>query len=344
MSLNPALTITGAGAVSPAGWGLPALAAALAAASPLPATPVQSPGQQRAAHAVHSVPRPLPNRQLAGHPRLRRASPIAHFAAAAALEALGDQKLAAAHSGALRLGLIYALMNGCVAYSSRFYGEVLQNPAVASPILFPETVFNAPASHLATFLGITGPVYTMVGDTAEFFSALDLATLWLDDGLIDACLVVGAEEADWLTAEALDLMVPGRPLAEGAGAILLENSAGALRVQNLVAQATAVDQASRVAAAQRVRAALGALPDSALLIDDLCGHPRTDVATSQAWQNWSGPRLAPAPHLGLGLGAGAAWQCALAYHALLSGSHSDAVTVSTGNNQHAAALHLRRTD
>ena len=43
-----------------------------------------------------------------------------------------------------------------IRYSERFFGEVLENPATASPMLFPETVMNAPASHMAAYLGCTG--------------------------------------------------------------------------------------------------------------------------------------------------------------------------------------------
>ena len=61
-------------------------------------------------------------------------------------------------SGALRLGIVACTMAGSVAYSRRFYEEVLREPATASPLVFPETVFNAPASHLAAYLGTLRPV------------------------------------------------------------------------------------------------------------------------------------------------------------------------------------------
>src|SRR3712207_7831863 len=42
-----------------------------------------------------------------------------------------------------------AVSNGGVIYTKRFYHEVVESGAeAASPLLFPETVFNAPASHL----------------------------------------------------------------------------------------------------------------------------------------------------------------------------------------------------
>jgi 3-oxoacyl-(acyl-carrier-protein) synthase len=213
------LSLLGCGAVSPAGWGLDALVDAVSSGAPLTTSDVPAPAGVPRPHAGRLVP--LKKDPLLAHPRLRRAGRISHFAAAASLEALGDRLAEAVKSGSLRLGLVYTLVNGGVVYSRRFFGELLAQPSTASPILFPETVFNAPASHLAAFLGLTGPVTTIVGDTGAFLHGLETASLWLELGLVDACLVTGAEEADWMTAEGLALLEPGAILAEGAGAVLV---------------------------------------------------------------------------------------------------------------------------
>ena len=123
-----------------------------------------------------------------------------------------------------RLGLVFCVMNACVQYSGRFFSEVLRDPPTASPILFPETVFNAPGSHLAVLCGVSGAVTTLVGDRDVFLSGLAQASAWLQDGLVDACLVVAAEEADWLSAEALSIQFPGKTAGEGAAALLLERN------------------------------------------------------------------------------------------------------------------------
>ena len=106
----------------------------------------------------------------------------------------------------------------------------------ASPLLFPETVFNAPASHLAAILGITGASYTLVGDGAVGVLALKMAEDLMQCDMLDYCLVVGAEEVDWLLCDAynkwrlLRSYPPIEPfsrppkgmiLSEGAGAVLL---------------------------------------------------------------------------------------------------------------------------
>jgi 3-oxoacyl-(acyl-carrier-protein) synthase len=102
--------------------------------------------------------------------------------------------------------------------------------------LFPETVFNAPASHLAAILGVTGAVYTLVGDGAVGLLAIKMAEDVMVNAAFDYCLVVGAEEVDWLLCDAyhrwrlLRFEPPVEPfhqrargmiLSEGAGAVLL---------------------------------------------------------------------------------------------------------------------------
>jgi len=136
-----------------------------------------------------------------------------------------------------RIALVLAVSNGAVIYTKRFYRDIVEAGArSASPLLFPETVFNAPASHLAAILGITGATYTLVGDSAAGLLAIKMAEDLMRNEAVDYCLVVGAEEVDWLLCDAyrrwrlLRLTPPVEPfgridrgmiLSEGAGAILL---------------------------------------------------------------------------------------------------------------------------
>jgi len=39
--------------------------------------------------------------------------------------------------------------------------------------------------------------YSLVGDPASFLQGVSLAIQWLDENRVDACLVIGAEEANW---------------------------------------------------------------------------------------------------------------------------------------------------
>ena len=136
--------VHGLGAVSPAGWGVATLRDALKRNLPIPVKTLARPGWEKSLQ-VRSVPQPISSPAFFAHPRLRRANSIAQYTVAAALEALGND-VAKIQTGELRLGIVVCVMAGSVNYSRRFYEEVLREPATASPLIFPETVFNAPAS------------------------------------------------------------------------------------------------------------------------------------------------------------------------------------------------------
>ncbi|MES2707878.1 MAG: beta-ketoacyl synthase N-terminal-like domain-containing protein [Verrucomicrobiota bacterium] len=332
------ITIAGAGAVSSAGWGVESLWRAVEAGAPLPSEALPHPsGDPGLARSVRRVPRPDPRPAFLAHPRLRRASAISHFAAAAALEAVGPEHLATIRNGTLRTGIVCSLLNGSVNYSARFHAEVLKDPATASPMLFPETVFNAPASHVAALLGITAPITTVLGDTAQFFPAVEIAIQWLLDDVVDTCLVIGVEEADWLTAEALALLAPGAVLSEGAGALYLEKNGPGPLVAAVHGPCPVLS--GRTAAAVRL---FGDIIPSAemLLITDRSGDSATDAPTAAAVGAWPGPQSHPRLVLGESLGAAAALQSVLAVKSLTSGSHSSVLAAATGGNMQAAALEL----
>jgi 3-oxoacyl-(acyl-carrier-protein) synthase len=265
---------------------------------------------------------------------LRRSSAITRFAVSAGLEALGKDDVT-------RLGIITCVMSGCVNYSRRFYHEVLENPAEASPLLFPETVFNAPASHLGSVLGNISFNYTLVGDPGSFLQGLALGAGWVLDGRVDGCLVVGAEEADWVTAESFRMFDKGFVLAEGAGAIYLRKP----RQESEVGLKCVTDahlflsEKSRVTAA---RAARAQLPDGDLLVDSRYGLKQADRAEIEAWRHWSGDRISPKLVLGEGLMAASPWQCLAAIDALQQGKYASAVVSVVGCNQQAIGAHFVR--
>ncbi|MGH7939229.1 MAG: beta-ketoacyl synthase N-terminal-like domain-containing protein, partial [Bryobacteraceae bacterium] len=184
------------------------------------------------------------------HPRLRRSSAISRFAVVAGLAALGDAAVELDEASVARTALVFAISNGGVIYTRRFFHEIVQSGAqAASPLLFPETVFNAPASHLAAILGITGASYTLVGDGAVGLLALRMAEdLMVANPELDRCLVVGAEEVDWLLCDAyrrwrlLRAAPPilpfvqaarGTVLGEGAGAVLLAREGVEVEIERI---------------------------------------------------------------------------------------------------------------
>ena len=210
--------VAGLGAVSPAGWNVAALREALRKDEPLPVQTLERPGWEQPLRA-RLIPNPASRPEFLAHPRLRRASPITHYVVAAALEATAA--LRANRDPGLRLGLVVCLQSGCVNYSCRFFEETLKDPATASPLLFPETVYAAPASHLAAVLGNISLATSLVGDPAAFLQGVSLGAQWLEENRVDACLVIGAEEINWILADALWHLERPAILTAGAGALCL---------------------------------------------------------------------------------------------------------------------------
>ncbi|HXX42195.1 MAG TPA: beta-ketoacyl synthase N-terminal-like domain-containing protein [Chthoniobacterales bacterium] len=312
---------------------------------------------------------------LPPHPRLRRASPISRFAAAAGLDALETARSAIGEIDATRIALIFAISNGGVIYTARFYGEVVKSGAQsASPLLFPETVFNASASHLAAILGITGASYTLVGDGAVGMLALKMAENLMTDERLDCCLIVGAEEVDWLLCDAYRRwrLLKSRPpiepfrappkgtvLSEGAGAVVLGRKGP-----------VAVDQIHggtnfwrRNQAAAAIVPVLSNLTDArAKLLISSANGTFVDLAEMVAIHETIPDACVYSckPALGESVGASALWQVIVAGQSLLSGKQppllhlatkdspgsaefeptQSALVLSCGMNQQVAGLRL----
>lgn len=352
---SASIYLTGWGAVSPAGWNAAALADAVLAGSPLPHT-----AERRVAEAPERMFRRVPPMPATPdwmkQPRLRRTTAAARHAVHAAVQALGEGSLEAIRSSGRRIGVVFCTMSGCVQFSRRFYAEVLANPLLASPILFPETVYNAPASHVSSLLGSPELNYTLVGDSAQFLAGLDLAAQWLDDGLVDACLVIAAEELDWISDEALLLFAPHGVAAEGAAAVLLEKGPSstpppaAITLQAVTEAFTYGQGRSRSQAAAAVRSTLEPLASPATVLCDgsnpspqpaECPHTSGDTTEQELWQDWSAPRYGVKPVVGEGFAITSAWQTVLACELLQRGLASQALISAVGLTQQAMGAALR---
>jgi len=230
------VSILGMGWATPFGRGLDEVMAALLAEQTPPVC--KEDGQNGVTYPVCRVPSETLT-DITALPRLRRSSAISHFAVASAVDAAAS--LTAEQRA--RTALIFAATDGGVIYTRRFYGDIVQRgPGAGSPLLFPETVYNAPASHIAARLGLEGEALTMVGDTEVGFDAIQAAAELLACGDVDYCLVATAQELDWITCEAYSRWhIAGRPgfgamLAESGAAVLLGRDGGAISVQSVFAE------------------------------------------------------------------------------------------------------------
>jgi hypothetical protein len=334
----------GVGAISPAGWGVEALISAVRAGVPLPAAPVAHPGRNR---PLHIRPVPPPPEQLAflNHPRLRRSSNVSQHVVGAALEALAEHTQGV-QDGAQRLGIVICLMAGCVTYSRRFFEEVLRDPFTASPLLFPETVFNAPGSHLAAFLNSRLANYTLVGDDSTFLEGLALGARLLSDQQCDGVLVLGAQEADWLVADALRLFTRRAVPTGGAAALYLRREPSPTRVElsSITDPCTFDSVAARSEAAKKMRAQLPVEPGNTLLCLGTTGASRRDAAELDAWRDSADSRITPKHVLGEAFTASAGWQCVVACEMLTRASFTRANVSVVGANHQALGAQFRRLE
>jgi hypothetical protein len=217
--MNFPLAIVGQGAVSAAGLGVDALLGGKTA--PLPTAAVGR------AEPLWPVLRVDANAEAfqrwQREPRLRRASPLTLFMTEAASQALAG----ATEAERAETGLVVALSTGALIYTRRFFDGILaQGRKMASPALFPETVFNSPGSHVAATLKLSGAASVLLGDETAWIAAMQTAAVWLKQRRVRQVLVLGAEEFDPV---ALDVYRRarwlGRPFAftpgEGAAALLL---------------------------------------------------------------------------------------------------------------------------
>jgi len=313
---------------------------------------------------------------LPPHPRLRRASAISRFAAAAGLDAMTEATAMQPAMDMAKLGLVFAVSNGGVTYTKRFYqGIVESGPQSASPLLFPETVFNAPASHLAAILGIEGLSYTVVGDGAVGILAIQMAADLLETKAVDYCLVVAAEEADWVLCDAyhkwrltkssppIELFSDppcGTILSEGAGALFLGRE-GKIRLDSINAGGNFSHQRNAAEVLGRI---LRDLRDETNCIISSADGTFVDLAERDAIVQEMPNSIIYSPKgaLGESVGASALWQVIVGALAVASqqippmaqGAEraglrfprqtaqvgSKAIVLSCGLNQQAAGLRL----
>jgi 3-oxoacyl-(acyl-carrier-protein) synthase len=273
--------------------------------------------------------------EAARQPRLRRSGTISLLGATAGFGALADAGLKPALVNKERTAIVFAICSGGVVYTRRFYHEIAtQGANAASPLLFPETVYNAAASHLAALLGIDLHCYTLVGDSSVGLSALHFAVELLTiQPELDRCLVVGAEEADWLLADAFSswrmaakqdsFEVYGKPggtiFAEGAAAVLIGRTGPVRLTASSAGRAFFSRRDSFTVALDFFETFLmGKAPD--LIVSSANGTFVDEIERAAFTRLFNSvPVYAPKPAVGEALGASALFQVAVAGLALRDG-------------------------
>ena len=178
----------------------------------------------------------------------RRMSRISRMVVATSIEALEDSQLDLDAMDRERVAVIVGTAYGSSSHVEAFFVSLLQDgPRGAQPFLFPETVPNAPASHVAMYHHITGPNSTFCQNSISGETAIQYACNLLNQNIVDIVLVAGAEELSSILyhcydavgtlnpviVEAHDSPAPflgkGIVLGEGAGMLVMERKNSALR-------------------------------------------------------------------------------------------------------------------
>lgn len=313
------LSILGVGCVTALGRGWESVWEKIRAGQKPDVEFFQGPGCPSPVAVYKAAPPEVPAGVVA---RLRRSGAISYFSCAAAADAV-------AQSGPLPAGrsaLIFAASDGAVAYTRRFFQDVVKD-GVGSPLLFPETVYNAAASHIAAMLGLDGIVLTLVNDASVGMDALSTASELIDSGQADRCLVVAAEELDWIACEGyrrwgMAASGPGTMhrsvLSEGAVALVLgPASPDRARIARVHPGRTLGRHSSPRPAIRRVFEELagGETPDLAVLSSSKTG--RVSLERSLVRDCFPGVRLLlPKQSTGEAFAASSLLQCLCAWQEL----------------------------
>ena len=333
--------LAGMGWVTPLGRDLETVRAALEAGVTVEPQ-FETPPNRSTPLPVLRIP-PALVRDAAALPRLRRSSVISHFAVAAAVDAaaeLTSEQLA-------RTALIFTATDGGVHYTRRFFGDIIERgPGAGSPLLFPETVYNAPASHIAARLGLDRESLTLVGDIETGLDAIQTACELLACGDVDYCLVAAAQEIDWIACEAYArwglVASPTRPgaiLSEGAAAVLLAREGSGRSVQVLSNGSARITNPKTFAT---IAAALPATPD--VIVSSASGTRFSATEYDHLRVLFpETPLLTPKITLGEAMVCSSIQQVILAALTLENSGKSHGLAITTGCSGRISALFLTQS-
>jgi len=179
--------------------------------------------------------------------KYRRMSRVSRLAVAASIEAIKDAALAVSPQSAPSIGVVLGTGYGSTAQTDEFFmGLLKEGPEGANPILFPDTVPNAPASQISIHHGLQGPNTTFSHNEVSGEQALAYAFRLLQEGRAEAMLAGSVDELSFVLFHSFavlralsprdrreegmgpfDRRRNGRVLGEGAAVFVLEKESRA---------------------------------------------------------------------------------------------------------------------
>jgi hypothetical protein len=165
----------------------------------------------------------------------RRAADESKMAVAAAAEVLKGVAISD------RLGVYIGQHQGSLELCAKFVEQSYkEGPRLASPMYFAESVANTTATHLSLSFGLKGVVQTFIGSRVAGLQAVISAREDLEDGAVDAGLVVVLSGPTRLTRDAYGAIYRPRgrgtsvdfPMLRGAVAFLVRREGDGPRLKD----------------------------------------------------------------------------------------------------------------
>ena len=133
---------------------------------------------------------PLPEKQIIGHALGMRRIP-AYMMSLLYLLKENFRELAEMEN----FGILYVSHFGAADQNARYLYNLLDYPAdQATPSVFSNSVFNAPAAYISRFFHSHGPTLSIHGFRKEISSSIRTAEAWLQTGFCSDILIVFADE------------------------------------------------------------------------------------------------------------------------------------------------------
>jgi 3-oxoacyl-(acyl-carrier-protein) synthase len=124
---------------------------------------------------------------------------------AASIEAIEDSGLEISDQNRHRIGVVFGTAFGSTNQTDAFFVSLLDHgPRAAEPILFPDTVPNAPTSHVAMYHRLRGPNSTFCQNHLSGECALAYGLSLLKQDQADVVLVGGVDELSSILFHSLD--------------------------------------------------------------------------------------------------------------------------------------------
>jgi 3-oxoacyl-[acyl-carrier-protein] synthase II len=189
--LLSSVVVTGLGVVSPIGVGHAQFWNALCAgASGIAPLPEAASLPHLAARVVAFSPR-----EFICSAHLRRMDPLSRTLVAASRLALVDARLDHRALDPARVGVVVGTALGNISESVQYLERLFtKGPTLASPLLFPNLVLNAPASYTAMEIDCTGPNLTVSQGETSGEQAIAVGCDLIRTGRADVVLAGGTDE------------------------------------------------------------------------------------------------------------------------------------------------------